>query len=313
MTRSNSTPEISWLPHDASGVVTSTTRRWIYFVDRYGASHQGTIATKALDITVGDRITFQRESDEYLISSHEERKNLLQRLYGKKTKLLCANIDLLFIVTAVGKLFQPGFVDRVLAVAHLEQIPVCLVVNKTDLTIDEETQYAISVYEDLGIEILRTNTVEEEGVVPFLERLQRESLETVSLVGVSGVGKSSLLNRLVPEAERSTREVSEKSGQGRQTTSQAKAFHYHSVKSNLFVVDLPGVQNFGISNLTIPQLQSGMPDISHYAQSCEYSDCQHVAEERCAVKGACEEGLLSPSRFYSFLAMKEEIERAQQY
>lgn len=304
---------VSWLVSDNEGIVTSTTRRWIYFVDSSGVLHQGTAATKALDITVGDKIHFERDKGEFLIDKYQERKNCLKRLYGKKEKLLSANIDLLFIVTAVGQLFQPGFVDRVLCVATLEEIPTCIVVNKTDLEMDEETSFLIGVYEELGIEVLLTSTVESGGLEPFLGRLRRGALRTVSLVGVSGVGKSSILNQLVPEAERSTREVSEKSGQGRQTTSQAKAFHYRDEESDLFVIDLPGVQNFGISDLTLRQVQSGMPDLFELAGLCEYTDCQHIAEPNCAVKLAFERGAFPACRFQSYISMKEEIEKNREY
>ncbi|MCB0329208.1 MAG: ribosome small subunit-dependent GTPase A [Bdellovibrionales bacterium] len=306
-------PFIPWLATDEEGFVTSTTRRWIYFVDRYGDEHQGTASTRALDITVGDRIRFERERDEYLIKGYDDRTNCLKRLYGKKVKLLCSNIDVLFVVTAVGQLFQPSFVDRVLCVAELEQIPACIVVNKTDLQMYQDTAFLIDVYEELGIEVLQTNTVDAEGLDPFLERLHREPLRVVSLVGVSGVGKSSILNRLIPGAQRSTREVSEKSGQGRQTTSQAEAFHYSDDEANLFVIDLPGVQNFGISDLSLRELQSGMPDLFELAQHCEYGDCQHIAEPNCAVKLAFERGVFPACRFQSYIAMKEEIERAKEY
>ena len=312
-TTSPTGPQISWMTDDQEGIVTSTTRRWIYFVDRFGEPHQGTAATKALDITVGDKIHFERDKDEYLIDSYQERKNCLKRLYGKKEKLLSANIDVLFIVTAVGQLFQPGFVDRVLCVATLEEIPCCIVVNKTDLEMDAETSFLIGVYEELGLEVLQTSTVEEGGLDPFLERIHRDPLQVVSLVGVSGVGKSSILNRLLPDIDRATREVSGKSGQGRQTTSQAEAFHYRDGKADLFVIDLPGVQNFGISDLTVREVQSGMPDLFELATLCEYKDCQHIAEPNCAVKLAFEKGAFPACRFQSYIGMKEEIEKNREY
>jgi ribosome biogenesis GTPase len=304
---------VSWLHDDNEGFVTSTTRRWIYFIDRFGAEHQGTAATRALDITVGDRIHFEREKNEYLIDSYQERTNCLKRLYGKREKLLCSNVDLLFIVSAIGQLFQPAFIDRVLCIATLAGIPACLIANKSDLACDEESEYLIGVYRSLGIEVLLTTTKREDGLIPFLERIHCENLKVVSLVGVSGVGKSSILNQLVPDARRSTREVSEKSGQGRQTTSQAEAFHFRDSHANLFLIDLPGIQSFGIGSLSIRELQEGMPDLLALGEGCEYADCQHIAEPHCAVKEALEEGIFPPSRFESYIAMLEEIERNREY
>ncbi|NBW41106.1 ribosome small subunit-dependent GTPase A [bacterium] len=315
-----STP-ITWLNDNNTGFVTSTTRRKVFFIDRHGVERQGTVKTRALDITVGDRVQFSAEKEEYLIEGYAERKNCLKRRYGKKIKYLSSNIDLLVIVTAIGQLFQPGFIDRVLCVATLEGIPSCLVVNKFDLGLDEYSTYLISVYEQLGIEVLTTSAKKEHGIESLLNRLREPKLQVVSLVGVSGVGKSSLLNRLIPKAQRPTREVSEKSGSGRQTTSQAEAFHYreHDFESrsqsraDLFIVDLPGVQSFGIGSLSRRELQSGMPDVMNYAQKCEFSDCSHVAEERCGVKDAVEAGLLPASRFESYIRMFEEIEENREY
>lgn len=315
------TPPISWLVDDTEAFVTSTTRRKVYFMDRHGIERVGTVKTRALDITVGDRVQFRADNEEYLIEGYAERRNCLTRRYGKKIKYLSANIDLLFIVTAVGQLFQPGFIDRVLCVATLAEIPTCLIVNKTDLGIGEYSDYLISVYSELGIEVLQTSTKTEGGVDEFLRRLREPGLQVVSLVGVSGVGKSSLLNRLVPQAKRPTREVSEKSGSGRQTTSQAEAFHYREggdgdssgQKADLFIVDLPGIQSFGISDLSRQELQSGMPDILQYAQECQFTDCSHIAEQQCGVKSAIEDGRLAPCRFESYIRMLEEIEENREY
>ncbi|MCB0319461.1 MAG: ribosome small subunit-dependent GTPase A [Bdellovibrionales bacterium] len=310
----DSTTPIPWLTSPEEGFVTSTTRRWIFFADDHGTVRQGTAATKALDITVGDRIHFQKSAEQFLIDDYQERKNCLYRQVGKKRKLLSANLDLVCIVTAVGKLFQPIFVDRVLCIATHEEIRPVIVVNKIDLEIDDETSELITVYQDLGIEVLLTSTREEGGLAPVYDLLQSAPYQVVSLVGVSGVGKSSLLNELVPQASRWTREVSEKSGLGRQTTTQAEAFHYHdALGTNLFLVDLPGIQQFGISQFSIRDVQHGMPDIEALGAACEYADCQHIAEPHCAVKAGVESGLLAITRFQSYLGMLEEIDRSKEY
>lgn len=306
---------ISWLGSSDEGFVVSTTRRWAYFTSREGKELQGTAAVKALEITVGDIVRYEQDQHGVLVKEICPRKNCLSRRFGKKRKNIAANLDRIYIVTAVGQLFQPIFVDRVLCVAELEGISASIVVNKTDLSIDPYTKHLVELYEELAIPVLLTNVIEPEGLEPLLEDIHGRDLHVASFVGVSGVGKSSIMNRLVPEASRETREVSQKSGQGRQTTTQAKAYRYRrrDPSVDVFLIDLPGLQNFGISELTPREIQSGLKEILEFSTGCEYHDCQHVAEPNCAVKAAIEEGLIAPSRFESYLGMLEEAEKQKPY
>lgn len=307
--------KLSWLTEDNQGFVVSTTRRWIYFLDRSGQALQGTSATKALETTVGDIVKFVEDEHAILVTEIFPRTNCLSRRIGKKQKIIAGNLDRIYIVTAVGQLFQPNFVDRVLCVAELEGIPASIIVNKTDLAMDRYTEHLIHLYSALGIPVLLTNIIDQEGLNFLLEDIHGRDLHVASFVGVSGVGKSSILNRLLPHAKRETQEVSQKSGQGRQTTTQAKAYRYQNQTPpvDVFLIDLPGLQNFGIEELTPREIQSGMKEILEFSTGCEYQDCQHVAELNCAVKSAVEEGQIAPSRFESYVAMLEEAEKIRPY
>lgn len=312
---SSTRSDIKWLASNKEGLVTSTTRRWIYFCDSSGKISEGTIATKAMDITVGDIISFKKDDNKFLINSFHNRKNSLKRQIGQKSKLLCANLDLLLIVSAVGKLFQPNFIDRLLCVAALEGIKAILVVNKVDLKIDENTLRMIEVYRNIGVTVLETSTVEQGGLEPVLKLLKTKNLNIISLVGVSGVGKSSILNRLVPDSNRTINTVSMRTGQGKQTTSQAEAFRYQDPSSDtdLFLIDLPGVQKFGISHIEPQELQLGMPDIYAAKDGCEYSDCQHLAEPNCSVKDSLNSGKIAESRYHSYCMLYNEIKAAKEF
>ncbi|MCB0333307.1 MAG: ribosome small subunit-dependent GTPase A [Bdellovibrionales bacterium] len=308
------TQPIPWLTPDV-GLVVSTTRRWTDFHISNGTLLRGTAATKALDITVGDFISYSEGTQKgYLITEIFERKNLLSRQIGAKVRRLASNIDHLYIVTALGALFNTHFIDRIMCTAHSQDIPCSLIVNKCDLELDTESEKLIDVYQSLELEVLLTSTKQKRGLESLYSSLSNTSHQVICLAGVSGVGKSSILNLLVPEAERETGKVSEKTGQGRQTTSQAFAYPYLSHNQPpIFIVDLPGVQNFGITHLSRDEIEQGFAEFAHLSQQCEYGDCRHIAEEICGVKSALAQGALSDSRYQSYLNMLEEQERFREY
>lgn len=305
---------IHWLPADDVGLVVTCTRRWIYLVDRKGQKKQATVATKALRVCVGDLVSFEGENEPLFANEILSRRNCLSRHLGKRVKDIAANLDHVFVVTAVGPLFNPVFVDRVLCACHHQNIQTTLVLNKVDLRVDEDTEFLVEMYDLLGVKTIYTSAVEPGGLDDLKEALAHPDIHLASLVGISGVGKSSIMNALIPEANRETNEVSEKTGQGRQTTSQSEALRFRGESGeDLFFIDVPGLQNFGISQLSRRDIQQAMPDLCHFAELCEYEDCHHTAEPNCAVKQALEAGEFPPSRYNSYLGMLEELEAAQEY
>lgn len=305
---------IEWLPDDNTGLVVTCTRRWVYLVDRSGTKKKATVATRALHVCVGDFVRFEGEKEPLFVTEVLPRKNCLSRHLGKRVKDIAANLDHVFVVTAVGTLFNPVFVDRVLCACFHQDIGATLVLNKVDLQIDEETEFLVEMYDLLGIPTVYTSVVDPDGLTDLREALKTATIHLISLVGISGVGKSSIMNALIPEARRETSEVSAKTGQGRQTTSQSEAIRYHGRSGeDLFFIDVPGLQNFGISQLSRRDIQAAMPDLLHFARECEYQDCHHTAEPNCAVKKALDEGAFPPSRYNSYLGMLEELEATQEY
>lgn len=293
-------------------LVVSKSRRKAQIITADQKQLPAVIPGKLADTTVGDLVLYRLQGKQVLVSSILQRRNCLSRTYRKKVKTIAANLDMVFIVSAVQPLFNTSFVDRVIAVCHLQQIPHTLIVNKIDLDL-EETQPLIDIYQKLGINVECTSTKISQGLAGLQKKLEDPSMKIVVLAGVSGVGKSSILNQLVPHADRKTSQVS-KTGQGRQTTSQSVGYIYkRDTGSDVLIIDLPGVQNFGVSNLNQREVADAFVEFSQMKHLCEYADCFHRAEPNCAVKDAVARDQVSESRYLSYLNMLQEIEDAREY
>lgn len=303
---------LSIITEPESGIVLRASRRWIEFIDRKGDEHRGMSSTSILeDITIGDIVSFKKEGNEIKVISVHERKNFLARQSNTRIKRIAANLNHLYIVTALGPLLNFAFIDRILCAAEEQNIPSSIILNKIDLP-NSDVEGIIEYYEKIGIPILRTSA--KAGDIHDLESdFGLDNKNIVSFAGLSGVGKSSLLNVLVPDAARNTANVSTKTGQGKQTTSQSMAYRYKALDSESLIIDLPGIQNFGITYLDKHDIMRGMPDILRYAPECEYSDCAHLAESSCAVKDALDTGEIALFRYESYCSMLEEIEDAREY
>lgn len=298
---------------DDTGLVLRVSRRNASVLVGHTDTRTMKVGNKIKNLTVGDHVTFFEDHGMFYISDVSDRKNILSRTYRKRSKEIAANVDLICIIAAMQPLFNTHFVDRCIMLATLEDIPCLLVVNKDDLG-QAETEDELKTYRSLGCQIITTNTIHEGGLDPLRVRLEQTDLEVVVLLGVSGVGKSSIFNQLVPHAEQQVGEVSVKTGQGTQTTSQSVGYLYASNPSNhLLLVDLPGIQHFGVSDVDKSQVRLGFDEFVEASTHCEYSDCYHLAEPHCGVKSALEAGTISLSRYQSYLSILEEIESAREY
>jgi ribosome biogenesis GTPase / thiamine phosphate phosphatase len=295
------------------GTVLSVTRRKVKLL--VGETLQsGVVATASLDVCVGDQVSFALKRDEVFINQVLHRRNSLRRSYQGVTKNLAANLDRLYLVSSVRPLFQPLFIDRVIAVCEAENIPVYLIINKSDLGL-ELTSDLIRIYERLDVPLLYTSAKYGKGLDELEKSLAQGGLRVVALAGLSGVGKSTILNCLIPEAGQRTSEVSSRTGHGRQTTSQAVGYRYAvpSTQRHLLIIDMPGVQNFGVSHLTKAQIAAGFLEFGAYANDCEFDNCSHIAEEKCAVKAAVARSEIAETRYQSYVHMLHEVEAARKY
>ena len=294
----------------------SLSRRYAY-VWYDGKITLGKIASNQSDYIIGDIVNCYLENNEVYVSGFNERKNILKRCYFDNIKNIACNIDKIFLVVSPKPMLNTFFVDNVIATANKEKIPVTIILNKCDLDISGVLPI-IEIYKNLNITILKTSTKTLEGVEDLKNYFDNTSEGQVLFCGLSGVGKSSILNTLLGDEINKVGELGKRGG-GKQTTTQAFGFHYNSKKrladkkQDLFIIDLPGISNFTVSYLDKYEVSGLFTDINTLSKKCEYEDCLHINEPNCNVKDALENGTLSKSRYDSYVGIIESIEEARKY
>ncbi|WP_419950178.1 ribosome small subunit-dependent GTPase A [Candidatus Palauibacter sp.] len=266
-------------------------------------------------VSVGDLVELERVGDEMRIARLRPRHSALARhgVSKRREQVIVANVDQVGVVVSVTAP-DPDFlmVDRLLALAALNEIDAFLVVNKTDLAPEgagaagpEEADGGdLDQYAALGVETMWTSAESAEGLEALAARL--EGRVTV-LSGQSGVGKSSLLNALVPGLDLRVGEISERRGRGRHTTVASALYPY---PPGGYVADTPGLQYLALWDLDPAELQSGFAEVAEAAEGCRFADCRHRAEPDCAVVEGVERGSISRRRLESYLRLLDEAERA---
>lgn len=261
-------------------------------------------------VAVGDQVTIRLNNDDtgVITAIHERRNTLTRRAAGRRVgqeHVLASNIDTVWIVQAV-RLPKPnaGFIDRVLVSAEAQDIRAGIVFNKIDLADDGDTGNVASLttlYRELGYDVLHTSAVRGDGVETFRATL---SGRTSVVMGPSGVGKSTLLNRVEPGLDLRAGEVSTKTRKGTHTTAHARLL---AISSGGFVVDTPGIREFGVLDLESWELSHHFPEFRPYLHSCRFPACTHHHEPGCAVKEAYLDDEISDARYYSYLNILHSI------
>ena len=292
-----------------------------------------------MDLVVGDLVSVSVHQGEYIIDYIFERENEFKRSYDKRTKLLSSNLSLLIIVTQPLPHTNLSFIDRVLCQATTERIPVCLVLNKCDLTNTlPQTIKLLSYYGPITAEkvtssyfhneqkdpdeqiinnILLTSAITGEGLselsncLSFAQSVGIENHKVIAITGMSGVGKSSLISALIPGLSLRTNQVATR-GMGKQTTSQPQAYLWGAA-SDVFLVDLPGIQNFGLTHLSQSGVMQGFSDLAKLSLGCRFSNCGHQSDPGCAIREAIENNLLPQSRLDNYFAIIRDIKRCYPY
>lgn len=219
-----------------------------------------------------------------------------------------ANVDVLVIFAAnVNPVAEPFLIDRVAAIAGNQNVPCLICVNKSDLDPGENLR---QIYEKAGFPVICTSAKTGQGIQELRAFLRGR---LTAFTGNSGVGKSSVLNRLCPALALATGEVSEKLGRGRHTTRHVQLY---SLGEDTFVMDTPGFSSFDTDQMDVilkENLQYAFPDFGPYLGRCQFADCSHRAEPSCTVRAAVETGDIAPSRYESYLRLYEKSAQIRQW
>lgn len=259
-------------------------------------------------IAVGDWVEFdENKNDVPMIHTICDRKNYIIRRasnLSKQSQILAANLDLVLLVVTVNyPETSTVFIDRFFAVAEAYQVPACMVINKIDRYSEDEMSYAEalkSLYETLNYPVFFISALQEESLEKIRGFLHNK---TTLIAGNSGVGKSTLINKLCPDIETRTNDISEYHNKGMHTTTFSEMFE---LMDGGYVIDTPGVKGFGTIDFKTSEVGHYFKEIFEFSKQCKYNNCTHTHEPDCAVIRAVEERKISQSRYNSYLSVIED-------
>ena len=264
-------------------------------------------------VAVGDEVIIRPNSEgTAFITEIEDRRNYIIRKsinLSKQSHIIAANVDqALLVVTVSRPQTSTTFIDRFLASAEAYRVPVVLLFNKTDLLDGDELRYQqmmAQLYEGIGYECLQVSAATGQGFAQ-LEPLLGGKISLLS--GNSGVGKSTLINRLVPGAELRTAEISDAHQLGQHTTTFSEMI---ALPAGGWLIDTPGIKGFGTFDMEPQELTGYFRDIFSFSKDCRFSNCTHTHEPGCAVLKAVEEHYIAQSRYQSYLSMMDDKEESK--
>ena len=256
-------------------------------------------------VAVGDRVDIiTNQEGTAFITSIEDRRNYIIRKsqnLSKQSHIIAANVDQAFLIVTVNyPQTSTTFIDRFLASAEAYSVPVVLVFNKTDLLTDEERHYQdmmMTLYDTVGYKCMAVSAERGDGVDALLPLLRDK---TTLLSGNSGVGKSTLINRILPGVNLRTAEISDSHNTGMHTTTFSEMLE---LPSGGYIIDTPGIKGFGTFNMEPEEISSYCKEIFRFSHDCRFNNCTHTHEPGCAVLKAVEEHYIAASRYQSYLSM----------
>lgn len=264
-------------------------------------------------VAVGDRVQISgTESGNSFITEIEDRKNYIIRRasnLSKQSHIIAANLDLcLLVVTVNYPETSTTFIDRFLASAEAYRVPVSIVFNKVDRYTEDELRYLeglINLYNTIGYTCYKVSALTGEGI-DEIRNLLKDSITLFS--GHSGVGKSTLINAILPEQHQKTSEISAAHNKGMHTTTFSEMF---PVEGNGYIIDTPGIKGFGTFDMKDEEVGHYFKEIFKFSAECKYGDCTHRHEPGCAVRQAVAVHYISESRYASYLNILEDKEEGK--
>ncbi|AYQ56528.1 Ribosome small subunit biogenesis RbfA-release protein RsgA [Bathymodiolus thermophilus thioautotrophic gill symbiont] len=251
-------------------------------------------ARRHIDLSVaGDQVIFQMvDKNTGVVTALLARDNILERSH----KLIAANIDELWLVVAIAPHYQFDLIDRYLVVAENSNLPIRIIVNKIELSNNiEQVKKDFAMYESIGYSVNYLSVKERIGTNTFKEQLNDKAH---IFLGQSGVGKSSLINELIPDLNLRVNEISAKSKLGKHTTTNTTLYH---IPSGGDLIDSPGVREFHLDNLSNKEILNGFKEFSPFIGQCKFRNCTHANEPSCAIKNALNANHIHPKRYHSYL------------
>ncbi len=260
---------------------------------------------KKSELVVGDRVRWQPAGDEGVVEHLEPRRNLLFRQDEWRTKSFAANLDQILVLVAGEPMFSESQLTRSLLAAAQADIPVIVGLNKTDLPAAATARERLAPYRAMGVDVLELALKAE----PAASRAALEpwlAKKTTLVLGPRGLGQSTLINRLVPEAAAQVGEISQALQSGRHTTTTTTWYWLDAAREGA-LIDSPGFQEFGLKQIAPVELAPLMPDFAAHLGDCRFSNCTHRHEPGCGVRAALERGEIAASRYRLYGELFDEL------
>jgi len=259
-------------------------------------------------IVVGDKVRIEQSDDSFMIVKLFDRKNAIIRKsvnLSKQTHIIASNIDqAILMITLIAPVTTTTFIDRFLISANAFGVDVILLFNKTDLYTSAEKELQntlINIYSEIGYKSISVSALKDD-----LQKVKDIMKGKINLIaGHSGVGKSTLINKLQPNLNINTKEVSESYRQGQHTTTFSEL---HELDFGASIIDTPGIRGFGLVEIKKNEIGNYFPEFFKLKGECKYHNCIHLNEPNCGVKQAVIKDEIAESRYFSYLGMLEEEE-----